>query len=170
MSTILLSSSGSSSFCWSTAPRYDLSLNNRSARVIGSLCVWWSTWHSELAPQAHFSLLGESLPASLENAEVARTTAGRPLSSAPLESTWSVGTRCFPPCSTLVSTEVAHVSFRARTAVTVRLLRSLSLDSLDTSVSRSSPLHTFHSELSAPPNNKSRFPCSATQSRSSALP
>ena len=41
---------------------------------------------------------------------------------------------------------------------------SLSLDSLDTSVSRSSPLHAFH--LSAPPDNKSRFQCSVTQSRS----
>ena len=71
--------------------------------------LWWSTWHSELVPQAHFSLLGESLPASLEIAEVARTTAGRPVSSALLESTWSVGTRCYPPCSTLVSTEVAQV-------------------------------------------------------------
>ena len=30
---------GSSSFRWSTAPRYDLSLNNRSARIIGSSCV-----------------------------------------------------------------------------------------------------------------------------------
>ena len=136
--------------------------------VSSDLCVWWSTWHSELVPQAHFSLLGESLPAALEIAEIARTTAGWPLSSASLESTWSVGTPCFPPCSTLVSTEVAHVWFRsrARTAVTVRLLRSFSLDSLDTSVSRSSLLHAFHSELSAPPDNKSRFQCSATRSRS----
>ena len=52
-------------------------------------------------PQAHFSLLGELLPASLEIAEVARTTAGRPLSSALLESTWSVGTRCYTPRYTL---------------------------------------------------------------------
>ena len=57
------------------------------------LRVWWSTWHSEFAPQAHFSLLGESLPASLEIAEVAHTTAGRPLSSAPLESTWSLAVK-----------------------------------------------------------------------------
>ena len=45
---------------------------------------------------------------------------------------------------------------------TVRLLRSLSLENLDTSVSK---LHAFHSELSAPPDNKSRFQCSVTQSR-----
>ena len=51
---------------------------------------------------------------------------------------------------------------RALTTVTVRLHRSLSLDSLDTSVSRSSLLHSFHSELSAPPDNKSLFQCSAT--------
>ena len=41
---------------------------------------------------------------------------------------------------------------------------SLSLDSLDTSVSRGSLLHAFHSELSAPPNNKSRLQCSVTES------
>ena len=52
--------------------------------------------------------LENRLPASLAIAEVARTTAGWPLSSAPLQSTWSVGTRYFPPCSTLVSTEVAR--------------------------------------------------------------
>ena len=46
----------------------------------------------------------------------------------------------------------------ALTAVTVRLLCSHSLDSLDTSVSRSSLLHAFRSELSAPPDNKSLFP------------
>ena len=43
----------------------------------------------------------------------------------------------------------------------VRLLRSL--DKLDTSVSRSSPLHAFHPELSAPPD-KSRFQCSVIKS------
>ena len=59
--------------------------------------------------------------------------------------------------------------FELWTAVTVRLLRSLSLDSLDTSVSRSSLLHAFHLELSAPPDDKSLFQYSATwlKSRSS---
>ena len=42
---------------------------------------------------------------------------------------------------------------------------ALSLDRLDTSVSRSFPLHAFHSELSAPPDNKSGFQCSVTRSR-----
>ena len=41
---------------------------------------------------------------------------------------------------------------------------SLSLDKLDTSVSQSSPHHAFHSELSAPPDNMSRFQCSVTAS------
>ena len=103
-------------FCTSSVPtrsagprlRDMISVATTNPHVSSDLCMWWSTWHSELAPQAQFSLFGESFPASLEIAEVARSTAGWPLSSAPLESTWSVGTRCFPPCSTLVSTEVAH--------------------------------------------------------------
>ena len=130
--------------------------------------MWWSTWHSELAPQAHFSLLGESLPASLEIAEVARTAAGWTLSSAPLESTWSLRFHCWHAVLPAVlnsrirrgcprwipSSDCSHCP-----------TASLSLDRLDTSVSRSSPLHAFHSELSAPPDNKSRFQCSVTQSR-----
>ena len=82
-------------------------------RLRDKISVWWSTWHSEPASQVHFSLIGESLPASLEIAEVARTTAGRPLSPAPLESTWSLRFLCWHAVLPQLSypQRVAHVWF-----------------------------------------------------------
>ena len=138
---------------------------NRSIPHVSSvLRVWWSKWHSEPAPQAHFSRLGESLPTSLEIAEVARTTAGRLLPSVPLESTWLLKFHCWH------AVLPARIHRGCKRLIRARLQSlsdcfAFSLDKLDTIVSQSSPLHAFHSELFAPPDSKSEFQCSVTQSR-----
>ena len=121
-------------------------------RLRDKISVWWSTWHSEPVSQVHFSLIGE-LTASLEVAEVARTAAGRPLSSTPLESTWSLRFHYWHAVLPAVLNSRIHRScprlIPSSATVTVRLLR-FSLDKLtpaslgahrSTLSTRSSPLH-----------------------------
>ena len=83
------------------------------------------------------------------------TTAGRPLPSVPLESTWLLRFHCWHAVLPAVLNSRIHRGcpflIRARLQPPPHCF-AFSLDKL--SVSRSFPLHAFHPELSAPPDSK----------------
>ena len=108
-------------------------------------------WHSLIAQHAGLrcgSFLGESLP---------HTTAGRPLPSVPLESTWLLRFHCWHAVLPAVLKSRIHRGCPRLIRARLQPLSdcfAFSLDKLDTSVSRSFPLHAFLPELSAPPDSK----------------
>ena len=124
--------------------------------------MWQSTWHSELVLQSHLSQLGESLPSSLV-AEVARSTAGRLLPSDPLVWTWLIWFRCWHAVPLAMLNLCGSHARSELDRSPVRLLRFLLTDL--TPASPGAIRTKFSLELSAPPDNKSRFLFSVKQSR-----
>ena len=100
------------------------------------------------------------MPSSLV-AEVARSAAGWLLPSVPLASTWLLWFRCWHAVLPTVPNFLwIHPLDPSLKAATVRLLRFLltGLTPASAGALRSAP--RFPLELSAPPDNKSRFQCS----------